>query len=637
MKPATSSYPVKFTDRQARLHGLKGTLASTHFGIDTEIERLLDAFAPWYLFSGSQTRPRTIGLWGMTGTGKSSLVRELVKHLGLDDRTYWLDAGECRDEYWLGQMFSRVAQDLSGAPFIVVVDEFQHARTIKNGQEQNEPNSLRRFWELLDSGRIITWTDIRSHYLLSLWDLHDRLRSAFSAEVRVSKGKVVNKPEAFKRLVADHYHNHRKGAERWAVPMGELDTLRELHPTPKPTLSELQHKLGTLDGPGILNWLVEVSQLGRGPTIVDASKALVIVLGNLDELYATGREPLAELDPDVLLKRHRDIGTGGVHNALLKLFRIEQVARMGADHVVFPPIGTDTVNAMVHTESLSLAAAISNQCGKKITVDDALVHAIRDSSTIAVMGARPVVSAVHRMLPSLLTEALSHPELSKARSIQLALRNGRAVALHMEKRQEQSVDLSWPPAKDRGPLAADLLRHAVHETGHLLCGVLLCGMRPLQVCARTNDPVVGGFVVWDRPRSTVFRREQIVPRLAMMLGGWAAEMLRYGPEGTSTGCEDDLQKASGFALDLIKRKGFGTDRLRHEENPALFAGGFLTTTDEVEAQARQWIEAAEAMALDTLRENAALMDECVERLSAKGSLGIKELEAFYRAKRKHIP
>lgn len=628
MKPATSSYPVNFTDRQTRLHGLKGTLASTHFGIDTEIERLLGAFAPWYLFSASQTRPRTIGLWGMTGTGKSSLVRELIKHLGLDDRTYWLDAGECRNDYWLGEMFCRVAQGLSGAPFVVVVDEFQHARTIKGGREQEEPNSLRHLWEMMDSGRIITWADMRSHYLKSLWDLHDRLRSALNAGVRVSKGKVMSEPEKFKRLVADHYHEGRKGAACWAVPIGEQDTLRELHPTPIPTLSELQGKLSTLDGPGTLTWLVEVSQMGRGPTIVDASKALVIVLGNLDELYATGREPLAELDPDVLLQRHRDIGTGGVHNALMKLFRIEQVARMGADHVVFPPIGRATVDAMARNSSASLAAALSKQCGKKITVEDELVQAIRDSSTIAVMGARPVMSAVHRLLPSLLTEALSHPEMDKARTIQLAWRNDRAVALHTKKGQEQIVELSWRSAKTAGTLPADLLQHAVHEIGHVLCGALLCGMRPLQVCAHTNDPEIGGFVVWDRPRSTVLRREEVVPRLAMMLGGWAAETLRYGPEGTSTGCEGDLQKATGFALDLIKRKGFGTDRLRHEENPALFAGGFLTTTDEVETQARQWIEAAEAMALDTLRENAALMEKCEELLCAKGSLGIKELEAL---------
>ena len=34
------------------------------------------------------------------------------------------------------------------------------------------------------------------------------------------------------------------------------------------------------------------------------------------------------------------------------------------------------------------------------------------------------------------------------------------------------------------------------------------------------------------------------------------------------------------------------------------------------------------MALDTLSENAALIDEWVERLTAKGSLGMKELEAL---------
>lgn len=94
-----SSLPPTLAKRTAHLKGLHERLRTTHFGIDTEIQRLLDAFAPWYQFAETQTRPRTIGLWGMTGTGKSSLVRALVKEAGLEDRTFWLDAGESTKEY----------------------------------------------------------------------------------------------------------------------------------------------------------------------------------------------------------------------------------------------------------------------------------------------------------------------------------------------------------------------------------------------------------------------------------------------------------------------------------------------------------------------------------------------------------
>ena len=32
---------------------------------------ILDRVAPWYLFPGTQARPRVVGLWGMPGTGRT--------------------------------------------------------------------------------------------------------------------------------------------------------------------------------------------------------------------------------------------------------------------------------------------------------------------------------------------------------------------------------------------------------------------------------------------------------------------------------------------------------------------------------------------------------------------------------------
>jgi len=631
MRHTTTSYPSSFAERQAGLAGLKERLGAKHFGIGAEIDRLLGAFAPWYLFAEAQTRPRTIGLWGMTGTGKSSLVRELVRLLSLEERTYWLDGGECRKDHWLDDTFSRIEEYLNGAPFIVVVDEFQHARTVRSGAEPTDPTALRRFWELLDAGRVVTWSYSRYRHVTALVDLHDRLSAAIEAGVRIHKGRVVRRINRYKDLVARHYRDW-KDDEPWAVPEDDWHSLRELHNEPKPSLHALQHRLEAHDGPGTLAFLDEIRRMGQSPVIVDASKILVIVLGNLDELYTTGREPLAELDPDVLLQRHRDIGTAGVQNALLKLFRIEQVARLGTDHVVFPPIGRATLVAMVRSEAASLATALSGQCGKVVVVDDELLEAVRVTSSIAVMGARPVVAAVHRVLPGLLTQALEHPAALKARSIRLGLRDGRPVATWANGKRTGCLELAWSLEKDTATrhTDADLVHLAVHETGHLLCGVLLCGLRPLQVCARTSDAEVGGFVIWDQEAGRLLERTRMVARLAMMLGGWAAETLHFGPEGITTGTDDDLAKASAFALDMVKRQGFGTDRLHHAEHPGCLGGGFRTTLSGVEAQARQWIEAAETLALDTLREHKAMFDACAERLREKGSLGREELEELLR-------
>ena len=51
---------------------------------------------------------------------------------------------------------------------------------------------------------------------------------------------------------------------------------------------------------------------------------------------------------------------------------------------------------------------------------------------------------------------------------------------------------------------------------------------------------------------------------------------------------------------------------------------------DAEIQAQQWVEAAEALAMDTLRANRDLFLLCLAALKKKGSLGIQELEELFR-------
>jgi hypothetical protein len=621
-----SSIPATLAGRTAILKGLYRNLRKHHFGIDNEIQQLLDAFAPWYQFAETQTRPRAIGLWGMTGTGKSSIVRALVKESGLEDRTYWLDAGGFKSGYALTEVFTRMEEHLYGAPFILVVDEFQYARTIEAGIPVEESDTLRRFWELLDSGRAVTWPSIFNRAVMTAKDLEGDLQAALDAGINIRNGRVVGGITKFRELVTRD--RRKRSGDQWAIPEVHWRELRELLPEPKPTQREFQRLLSNLDGPGILDLLAKLHGNAWSSRVVDASKALVILLGNLDELYVGGKEPLAELDPDVLLHRHLDIGCSGVHHALLKLFRIEQVARMGNSHVVFPPIGKATVDSLVHDEVAGLAARLSAHCGLTIEVDDGLVQLIRSAAPIAVLGARPLVQAVQNTLPLLLTQAINHPSAAAAVGIRFAVMDGAPMAEIDLGTRRHRMKLSWPQgqAVPSPHLPDRTQRIAIHEVGHLLCGVLLCGKRPLQACSRTRDPHIGGFVVWDQQPGNPLVRASIVPELAQMLGGCVAEQLHYGPEGVSVGNDDDLQKATAFALEMVKNQGLGMDRLHHARHATHNGGGFRTQIPDVEAQARKWINDAEALAMATLRKHKALFDHCVEQLIEKGSMGSKELE-----------
>ena len=645
MTDHTASDPL--ADRLAQLAELPAHLRSTHLGIDTAIDRVLDAVRPWHLFAETQQRPRVVGLWGMTGTGKSTLVRSVVEHLQLTDRTFWLDAGECRKPSWLDNTLERLLEHHDGKPFVLVVDEFQHARTIKGGTEQEEPGELRRLWELLDSGRT-TITEPNTYQERSLMDMADRMRACLAQGVKVKHGRVTRGLAVYRNIMLEEtqshrWRNHRRPRrlsemdadpqERWLIPSHSWEWLRDALGRGMSML-QLEYELEQLDGPATLAWVEALLARMRTPPLLDGSKALVLVLGNLDELYVGGKEPWPEMDPDVLLRRHRQLGTAGVHQALLELFRVEQVGRLGTDHIVFPPMGRETVVLLLRRETDALAERLGAGCGIRLTVGNALLAHLQAEATIAVLGARPLIEAVQRVLPVLFAEAVGHATVREAQAVELDWEGRRAVA-RVPDEGVAPFPLRWPlPAKSaHTEHPEDLRRYAVHEAGHVVCGELLAGRKALQVCARTSQERTGGFVLWDRDTSPVITRQRAIGRLAALLGGWAAERVVFGADAVSTGCQGDLQMASNMALDLVKETGLGNDRLFHAEHPESPGPGFRTRLADVEAQAVAWLTEAESLALRTLEAERALVDALVAKLQQHGSLGPDAIAAVFLAVR----
>jgi ATP-dependent Lon protease len=72
--------------RQAALDRAAIFLKEQFVGIDEVIDSLLEYIQIWYLGPELLTRPIIVNLWGVTGVGKTDLVRKLVKFLDMQDR-----------------------------------------------------------------------------------------------------------------------------------------------------------------------------------------------------------------------------------------------------------------------------------------------------------------------------------------------------------------------------------------------------------------------------------------------------------------------------------------------------------------------------------------------------------------------
>lgn len=616
--------------RQAVLERTKSKLCPD--GADTNVaSKVLEHVGPWYLFPETQLRPRVLGLWGMTGTGKTHLVKQVVAELGLEERTIWLDGGKLvRSPHHVG--LDPAYENFNGQPYVVVIDEFQHARS-KQKDEVSDRGAMRSIWELIDGGRLCSLE--ATQHLDDLLELYDGMKMALELGLKVSKGRVTAGLHLFKKLDGN---DAMKGAIQdqkrpWVLPEYQWYWLRETVQRPKPSVQAFRELLRGVNTSNLLAFLDQLILNCKLPRLFDGRQGLIIVLGNLDDLYALGEDTTPELDPDVLLAQHARIGLTGLQESLQELFRIEQVARLGTEHFAVPPLSRSDLLRVADTHVRGLCAHLSRSTEMEITVQPQLLERIVRDNTIAVLGARPVLHALDRIIPNLVLLARQEAVVAKLAVLSLVLElHGMDVRMRMDDGKvitEKDVPLRSGDPEGKRPVVLEV---AVHEAGHAVVGIALMGKRPLQVCARTSSRSKQGFVVFARPQDQAsFTRRMAVPRLAVLLGGWAAETLHFGEDGLSVGCGSDIQRATKMALGLLSVQGMSGLPIHTASHPTADEHGVHYLCSERDALATQWIQKAADQATETLKQERKLLDAMTKALMERGSLNADEVSELVLA------
>ncbi len=149
-------------------------------GIDEVIEQTLFNMRPWYLYPELQEKPLVISLVGLTGTGKTSLVKRMVQLLDIENDMVYFNFAEINDmKPW--EVEDAIDEQLSNEKSnrLFVYDEFQYAATLDNsGGEKDNRSGLKPFWELMDSGLI--------HKGAQFYEIHT-IKNILSYAVRMSE------------------------------------------------------------------------------------------------------------------------------------------------------------------------------------------------------------------------------------------------------------------------------------------------------------------------------------------------------------------------------------------------------------------------------------------------------------------
>jgi cell division protease FtsH len=205
----------------------------------------------------------------------------------------------------------------------------------------------------------------------------------------------------------------------------------------------------------------------------------------------------------------------------------------------------------------------------------------------------------------------------------LAARRGKDQ-VHMED-FEDSIERVVAGLEKRNRLMNDEEKNIVahHEVGHALVACLVPGADPVRKVSMIPRGAAALGYTMQMPTEDryVLRRNELMDRMAVMLGGRSAEEVVFGE--ISTGAQNDLQKATELAREMVIEFGMCEElgplsysrRGNSQGGPSEFFGGNRwseRTARKIDDAVRQIIDDAHTKALELLRGHKdALMDVAV--------------------------
>jgi cell division protease FtsH len=592
MSDSRQNLRAQLAQKHQLLQDVAAQLKRELFGIDPIIDRVIDAVRAWVVMPELVTRPVIVCLWGLTGTGKTQLVRRLTQLLGFYDRFV-----EVQMDGFSHGAGSRSAQSISGMlaqsgvregePGILALDEFQRFRTIDGKRNEVRVDRYQDVWALLSDGRLPPSLSLLTDIEASLAD------AAFDAE----------------RADADEAR-HRFRLRPWEaqelqrnlkldVPLMEIMTW---------TPEQLQQRLRDFRDSGQPRWETDYSRL------------LVFICGNLDEMYedlATSVDD-CDSDADAFHAMTARLSVIDVKQALNQRFKPEQVARLGNEHVVYPSLSRRAYEQLIEQGCARYARDTGERCGLRIDVTESVREQIYANGVFPAQGTRPLFSSLHAILGSTLPKAALWAVEQGAEpgdALVLTADDRAIVAQWRECAQAISAPFEITRLRQRSnPDFRALL--AVHEAGHGLVHALLFGRAPTEIKIHVAS-FEGGYNAYSARK--VWSRQNLLDSICTSLAGRAAEGLVFGPGMASSGAESDLRKATESAARMLRHLGHG-ERISRTDVSVSSDDNVCTDVDATNAPLEALLQAEHDRALRLLRAHRRELLAVVDELLRQGQV-----------------
>ncbi|MDX2174025.1 MAG: hypothetical protein SFY56_13060 [Bacteroidota bacterium] len=609
------------------LNKISVDLKKQFIGLDSVIDEVINLVNAWYLFPNAQLRPTVINLWGMTGSGKTALVKKLVELLDFKKYYTQLDMGEFESDSasWIKTILTDELEFFHEKPSIICMDEFQFARTIDKSGNELGKDKLRVIWDLLDSGRISYIPNINAFYIKRAESCLLNLLKAQEKGVVIENGIVKNGADVFFEIFKGYYFENQ---DRDGKPLKEdyftshdfLQGLFYLFDDDAITKEILEERIKKSHLEDIINLIIEGAKTRTGVKELDLSKSLIFVLGNLDEAYYMSNSLNPDISADELHEATSKITIANIKGALKKRFRNEQVARLGNNHIIYHSFTNQNFKELIKRELDRINNFVNEQFGFTFLYQPTLHEIIYNEGVFPSQGTRPVLTTIKNLVEAWIGKIMVEviEKNMQITNIEWSYCDDKYIFVFKDNSNtilniyEEKVNLKIDSL--RKTTNKQVQAHtAVHESGHAILAALTLRILPSVVISKTAGDNCEGFCMVNFPEG-ILTKEVLKKDIIICLGGYVAEKIIFGEENTSSGVYSDIENASELANKAIKYYGMGSEAI-HINVPSTNTNEYFFNKERYSDEAICLIKNCQAEAEEILSRNKLLLLKMAEYLT----------------------